>query len=59
VLKALQLLGEQPYIGMRQSSAGTHARRLLLRESGLWMIYRVYPRRRTILITKLVPARRP
>jgi plasmid stabilization system protein ParE len=59
VRSALRLLGAQPYIGTRQSSAGTYARRLLLRESGLWMMYRVYPRRRTILITKLVPARRP
>lgn len=36
----LRLLGAQPYIGMRQANAGRHARRLLLRESGLWMIYR-------------------
>ena len=59
VRSALLLLGSHPYIGMRQSSAGAYARRLLLGKSGLWMMYRVYPRRHTILITKLVPARRP
>ena len=59
VLEALRLLGAQPYLGTRQSSAGPYDRRLLLRESGLWMMYRVHPRRRTILITKLWPARRP
>jgi hypothetical protein len=55
----LLLLGAHPYIGTRQSSAGMYARRLLLRKSRLWMLYRVYPRRCTILITTLVPARRP